>query len=418
MSDTPTGPAGAGTTRRSFLAGAGALLAAPALAAQTRSRERASSAGSAPLLVTVFLRGGADFLNVVVPHRDATYRQVRPTLALGEADGLIALDGDFALHPALAPLAPAWEAGELAPVVCVGSPDGTRSHFDSQDFMERAAPGMRNVTTGWLDRYLTATRKPDDSELRAMALQTLLPRSLRGDYPALALPPGLGRKLDADTLEEFESLYGENGGMEARPDEAGEVLASGRATIETLRRVRAILGPPKRGGEDGWPNSPFARSLRALAGLALAGCGLEVAAVDYPGWDHHVRQGAADGRQAQMLGDLAASIAAFRAALGEHAGRTLVLVMSEFGRTVAENGNNGTDHGRGGGMLLVGGGVRGKRVHGRWKGLETKDLIEGRDLPVTTDFRDVMAATLDGLFGFEAPKGFFPDYKPGSIALF
>jgi uncharacterized protein (DUF1501 family) len=403
------------TTRRTFLAGAGAMLAAPSLLARSRARQ---DDGGTPLLVVVFLRGGADFLNMVVPVGDPTYALVRPTIGLTEEDGLLPLEDDFALHPALAPLEPLWDDGELAAVTCVGSPHVTRSHFDAQDFMERGAPGMRHVTTGWLNRYLQVTRREDESELRAVALQNLLPRALRGDYPALALPPGLGRKLDAETLAEFEDLYGDAGSMETGPEEAGEVLASGRATIGTLRRLQEILDAPPSDEGIAWPRSAFARSLRSLATLARADCGLEVAAVDYPGWDHHINQGGVQGTQARMLADYAASLAAFRVALGPRMERTLVVTMTEFGRTVAENGNNGSDHGRGGGMFLLGGGVRGGRVHGRWKGLEPKVLADGRDLPVTTDFRDVLAASLGGLFGFDVPKGFFPDYKPGSIALF
>jgi len=407
------------TTRRTFLAGTGALLATPALgafhgAAQERSKERGK-----PVLLAIYLRGGADFLNMVVPWKDPIYRSKRPTIALKEEDGVVPLDAEFALHPALAPLAPLWSSGKLAPVLCVGSPHPTRSHFDAQDFMERAAPGERQVTSGWLNRYLAATKRKGESELRAIALQTLLPRSMRGDYPALATPPGLTRELDEGTLTEFEDVYAAGDGMQGSPEEAGAVLESGRATIETMRQLKELLAnSDKGGGAEGWPKSPFGASLRNLAALANADCGLEVAAVDYPGWDHHIRQGSTDGAQARMLANYAASIAALCTALGPRLDDTLIVTMTEFGRTVAENGNNGSDHGRGGGMLLIGGGVRGGKLHGHWRGLDPKVLADGRDLPVTTDFRDVMAACLASRFGFEAPEGFFPEYKQGKLELF
>lgn len=405
-------------TRRSFLAGAGALLAAPALGSlQERARQARDPRGS-PLLVAIYLRGGADFLNMVVPWKDERYQDARPTIALKETDGLVPLDSDFALHPALAPLAPLWSSGQLAPLVCVGSPHQTRSHFDAQDFMERAAPGQREVLSGWLNRYLAATRRADESDLRAIALQTLLPRSMRGEYPSLATPPGLVRELDETTLEEFEDVYAAGEGMQGAAEDAGAVIESGRATIETMRHLKAILKGGDRSAAEAWPRGAFAASLRNVAALANADCGLEVAAVDYPGWDHHIRQGSTDGAQARMLADYAASIAALGNALGPRLDDTLIVTMTEFGRTVAENGNNGSDHGRGGGMLLIGGGVRGGRIHGQWRGLEPKVLADGRDLPVSTDFRDVLAACLASRFGFEAPEGFFPGYEPGALELF
>lgn len=406
----PTRPPTA--SRREFLLGAGALALAPSALLRPARPE------GSPLLLAIYLRGGADFLNMVVPWKDRDYRRVRPTIGLGQDEGVVPLDGDFALHPALAPLEPLWDARQLAPVLCVGSPHPTRSHFDAQDFMERAAPGLRHVTSGWLNRYLVATRARGSSEFRAVALQGLLPRALRGEYPALAVPPGLDREQSEATLGEFEELYGGSAGMEPGAAAGSEVLDSGRATIETLRRFHAILAAAKPAADAGYPRSAFGQRLRAVAALVRADCGLEVAAIDYPGWDHHINQGAAAGTQARMLADYAASLAAFCADLGPRLERTLVLTLTEFGRTVAENGNSGTDHGRGGGALLLGGGVRGGRVHGSWRGLEQDDLVDGRDLPVTTDFRDVMAACLEAALGFDPPRGFFPEHKPRRLALF
>ena len=402
------------SSRREFLLHSGALAALPLVSGLPLPRP-AQERRAQPLLVVVYLRGGADFLNMVAPVEDKRYRELRPTIALSLEDGAVPLDDGFALHPALAPL---WKARQFAPVICTGSPHDTRSHFTAQDFMERAAPGMPSVTTGWLNRYLAASARKDQSEFRAVALQTLLPRSLRGDYAALAVAPSRDQRAGEATLDEFEGLYGKGGEMEERRDEELDVVSSGRTTIHTLRRFNEIVAGAQPAEEAGYPRSGFASQLRTIAAVAKADCGLEVAAVDYNGWDHHINQGGLEGAQARMLADYAASLTAFCRDLGPRLEHTLVLTMTEFGRTVRENGNSGSDHGRGSGMFLVGGGVRGGRIHGKWKGLADKELEDGRDLPVTTDFRDVLAASLDGTFGFAAPKDFFPDYKPRSMALF
>lgn len=272
--------------------------------------------------------------------------------------------------------------------------------------MEYGAPGDHSVRDGWLNRYLQLTARPGDSELRAVGLQGLLPRALRGSYPVLAVP-ALGARRSADLLDRFEPLY--QGG--------GAVETAGRQTIAALRRLQEIVSAPSE-GTAGYPDSVFGQRLRAIAQLARANAGLEVAALDYGGWDHHANQGGADGQHARMLQDLAAALAAFHGDLSELASKTLVLCMTEFGRTVRENGNDGTDHGRGGGMFLLGGGVRGGKVHGDWRGLDSKDLVAGRDLPVTTDFRDIFASSLEAVLDFGAPEGFFPGHSPRRLRLF
>ncbi|TAH39665.1 MAG: DUF1501 domain-containing protein [Planctomycetota bacterium] len=392
------------TTRREFLQTTAALAACTGLAplAAPLRRERA-----APALVAVYLRGGADFLNMLIPYRDPAYRAARPGIGLGEEDGVLPLDDQFALHPALAALRPLYQDKRLAPVICTGSPHPTRSHFEAQDFMEYAAPGNHGVREGWISRYLRATARPGASEFRAVALQANLPRALRGEFPALAVPEGKRRRNDV--LEQFDSFYG---------GEGGAVSESGRRTIDILRRFHEIAAAAPAGKEAAYPDADLARRLKTIAGFIRAGAGLEVVGLDYDGWDHHAGQGGIGGRHAEMLRTLAESLAAFYRDLGPHADATLTLCMTEFGRTVRENGNDGTDHGRGGGMLLLGGGVRGGKVYGDWRGLEAKALIEGRDLPVTTDFRDVFASCLAGCFGFEPPRDFFPDYTPALLAAF
>lgn len=447
--------------RRDFLKWSAAAAAASALApsrrllaAQEPAATAAAPAAAGAALVVIYLRGGADALHVVAPAKDADYPAVRPTLALTEGAGLLKLDSDWGMHQALAPLLPLWEAKAFAPVVCAGSPHPTRSHFDAQDWMEFAAPGDRTMRDGWLNRYLAASATADASEFRALGMQDLLPRSMRGRYPVLAVPSDLDRNQGEKTLDAFEEFYGDGSGlmeggaemMGERPDDGAGVVDSGRMTIETLRRFTEIVyGPgtkPAEAGDerisprerrrrrleqerataaqaaDAYPNSQFGRRMGMIAKVLLAGEGLEVAGVDYGGWDDHTNAGAGEGRMAARLNDLARGIAAFANELGPVMDTTTVLVMSEFGRTVRENGNGGTDHGHGGVMLVCGGGVKGGQVHGRFDGLAAKNLYEGRDLPVTTDFRDVFAACLGKSFGFEPGKEFFPGYKPARLKLF
>ncbi len=446
--------------RRDFLkwsaAAAAAGLAAPRarlLAAQEPAT--VATAAATPALVVIFLRGGSDPLHMLLPWKDPEYLGGRSTLGLTEADGIIPLDDTFALHPGLAPLKPAWDAKMLAPIVCAGSPHPTRSHFDAQDWMEFGAPGDRTARAGWVNRYLGCTAKSGASEFRALGMQDLLPRSLRGDYPVLAVPTNLDRKSSGKTLDKFEDFYGDGSDMleggedmqGRREDDDTGVVESGRMTIETLRRFQQIVGDSGSEGpglgEDGgprgnprerarareerlaatadprgFPDSQFGRRMEVLSRVVSAGAGLEIAGLDYGGWDDHTNAGGADGKMAGRMGDLARGIAAFTTALGDRMAHTTILVMSEFGRTVRENGNNGTDHGHGGIMWVIGGGVKGGQIHGTWDGLGEQSLYQGRDLPVTTDYRDVYAAVLAQRFDFEAPKDFFPAHKPGKLRLF
>ena len=408
--------------RREFLKAAGVGIASFALPLPAGSQGRTASVGAASrTLVVIYLRGGMDALNTLVPYADENYYRMRPTLAIppedtDESAGVIHLDDAFGLNPALAALKPLWDAGKLAAIVNVGSPHPTRSHFDAQDFMEHAAPGLRTVHDGWLNRYLALSRAVPDGEgvvrkvpLRALAMQGLLPRALRGSYTVLAVPDG--RVLhDKALLDLFEPFYGDysEGGMPARREEEDAVLSTGRDTIETLRRFQEIVGRGSLRGR-GLRTAVDAK-LAAIGQVIRAGEGLEVAAIDLGGWDLHANQGGVEGKMTRLLQGLGDGLAAFAEDLGPHLERTLVVTMTEFGRTCRENGNYGTDHGHGGLMLLMGGGVAGGRVHGSWTGLEESDLYQSRDLAVTTDFRDVFASVLREHLGFEAPEGFFPDY--------
>lgn len=416
-------------TRRDLLraagVGAASLVATSALPAGLRAQEPAGDSAGPPALVVVFLRGGADALNILVPYSDPRYRELRPTIALSAADdddgpGVVRLDDTFGLHPSLAALAPLWAARRVACVIAAGSPHPTRSHFDAQDFMEYAAPGLRTISDGWLNRYLQATKGRAAGglragELRAVAMQGLLPRALRGAMPVLAVPDDKALDRAAGVLDLFEGVYGAD--MDDPAAANDPVVTAGRDSVEALRRYTAIIDRAAA-RTTSYPAGRLGDRLRNVASLLRADVGLQVAALDVQGWDHHANEGAADGTLGTMLRDLGDALAAFALDLGPRLDRTLVLVLSEFGRTARENGNRGTDHGHGGLALLMGGAVKGGRVHGRWDGLGERALYMERDLPVTTDFRDIMAATLREHLGFDPPRGFFPDHRPGRLELF
>jgi uncharacterized protein (DUF1501 family) len=400
-------------TRRVFVkAGALSMLSlgfAPGFLARTAG----AVAAKRRLLVAIFQRGAVDGLNMVVPYGEADYYRLRPTIAVarpGQPGGGLDLDGFFALHPRMAALEPLWKNRSLAVVHACGSHDHTRSHFDAQDYMETATPGVKSTRDGWLNRYLQASTGAP-TPLRGVAVARQMPRSLQGGAPALAfggveafdIRGGMG----AD--EAFERAYSAS---------ADPRLRSGaRDALEAIRVLRAAgRGPytPAAGVE--YPRSPFGQALQEVARLAKADVGLEVAFVESGNWDHHVNEGGTEGQIAQRLDDLARGLAALAADLAARMADTVLLTMSEFGRAAAENGNRGTDHGHGNAMLLVGGPVRGGRVFGRWPGLREDQRFEGRDLAVTTDFRDVFGEVVTGHLGLsrDALARVFPGHRPGA----
>ncbi len=354
----------------------------------------------AKTLIVVFQRGAADGLSMVPPYGDASYYGARATIAIPRpgppgAEAAIDLDGFFGLHPACAPLVPAWQERRLAVVHACGSPHATRSHFDAQDYMETATPGVKSTPDGWLSRALVATRPPAPSSFRGVAIGPVLPRSLRGPAAALAFPAvsdfevgRRGQQAATGMRSDFEALYARSAN--------GALGAAGREAFEAMRALRAAE-PDRQAPANGavYPRGRLGESLRQLAQLIKMGVGLEIGFVDIGGWDTHAAQGAGTGQLASRLADLAQGLAAFDLDLGERMSDVVVLTMTEFGRTVRENGNRGTDHGHGTAMLVLGGAVVGGRVLGRWPGLARERLFEGRDLAVTTDFRHLFAEVAD-----------------------
>jgi uncharacterized protein (DUF1501 family) len=320
------------------------------------------------------------------------------------------LDGHFGLHPALAPLLPFYRAGSLGMVHAVGSPDATRSHFDAQDYMETGTPGRKGTPDGWIARHLAHAADHRETPFRGVAIGPQLPRALRGAAPALAISDlrafGLrGRGPARGRIEAaFEEMYaGAATGLVASSS------AEAFEAVKMLRTADPARHQPANGAE--YPRSPFGQAMRQLAQLITADLGLEIGFADLGGWDTHVNQGAAQGQLAGRLRDLGAGLAAFATDLGERMADVLVLTMSEFGRTVRENGNSGTDHGHATAMLVLGGSTRGGRVHGQWPTLDEASRFEGRDLAVTTDFRALFGEILGGHLGASDLGAVFPGFE-------
>jgi uncharacterized protein (DUF1501 family) len=418
-----------GTDRRNFMKWAGCSAAAIGLTGATgphlafgqepapSATGQSSTAASKPTLVVVYLRGGMDAIGALVPYTDDRYYAIRPTIAI-PAESAVRLDATFGLHPSLSALKPWWDAKRLAPIINVGSPHGTRSHFSAQDYMEYAAPGMPGITQGWLNRYLHATR-PEDVEsaaMRALAMQGLLPRALRGVYPVLAVPKK--RTIDERNLRLFRKIYGERaGGMGMGERREGDpVVNAGRRTLGALDEYKKIIAHDGAGGgKVKYPEGKIGPQLHDVARVIHAGAGLEVAAIDAGGWDDHANEGGIEGNFADRLAGLGGALNAFATDLGPKLDSTLVLVMTEFGRVCKENGNSGSDHGHGSLWFALGGKVKGGQVLGDWRGLESKALNQKRDLPVTTDFRNVFDTVLREHLRYDVPKDFFPGYTPAAV---
>jgi uncharacterized protein (DUF1501 family) len=408
-------------SRRVFMKNGGlALLSlgfAPAFLART-----VQAAGNArrKVLITIFQRGAVDGLNMVVPFGEQEYYKARPSIAVPRpnvADGAVDLDGFFGLHPRLGALKPLWDAHQLAIVHASGSPDGTRSHFDAQDYMESATPGVKSTQDGWLNRYLHAREHADATPFRAVALTPQMPRSLQGVEPALAMNQigqfGIRAGQATDMVQaSFESEYAAA---------ADRVLnRTGGQAFDAVRMLKSA-DPSKYQPENGadYPRSGYGDALRQIAQLIKADVGLEIAFAEAGGWDTHVNQGASIGQLAQRLNDFSQGIAALARDLGDRMDDVVILTMSEFGRAVAENGNRGTDHGHGNAMFIIGGhNVRGGKVYGKWPGLAPEQRYDGRDLAVTTDFRSVFNEVVRVHLGLTDTRSVFPGFNDSNTLGF
>ncbi len=381
-------------TRRIFMKnGAMAIVGTstiPSFLTRSVFAQAAAAQAQGKKLVVIFQRGAADGLNIVVPHREQDYYRLRPTIAI-QPNQVIDLDGFFGLHPSLQPLKPLWDQRHLAIIHACGSPDPTRSHFDAQDYMESGTPGVKSTTDGWLNRALQAEalRNGKASAFRAVALGPQLPRTLQGKVPAVALnnlrdfSVGEQNPTAVPIATSFETMYA---------DSVNAVLhGTGTETFEAVKMLKSA-DPGKYTPAPGanYPNGPFGNSLRQMAQLLKANLGVEAAFADIGGWDTHQNQGNVNGQLAGRLTEFSEGIAAFWTDMGNEAENIVLVTMSEFGRTVHQNGTGGTDHGHANIMFVLGGPVQGGRVYGKWPGMKPEQLYEGRDLAITTDFRQVL----------------------------
>src|SRR5579875_3571665 len=400
-------------TRRIFLRhGAFALVGTsviPAFLTRTLHAQTASARARGKVLVVVFQRGAVDGLNMVVPYREPNYYRLRPGIGIPQKQ-VIVLDETFGLHPALKPLKPLWDQGHLALVHASGSPDPTRSHFDAQDFMESGTPGDKATRTGWLNRALSAQDAAHDlhhTAFRAVALGAQLPLTLAGPVPAVAVN-NLGQFRVGGANPTGDAL---SSGFQAMYDESSNTVlhGTGREAFEAVRALQAAdpeQYTPAPGAH--YPRGHFGDSMRQIAQLLKANLGVEAAFADVGGWDTHQNQGGVDGQLAARLREFSQGLAAFWTDMGDQAGDIVVVTMSEFGRTCRQNGTGGTDHGHANVMFVLGGPVRGGKVYGRWPGLAPEQLYEGRDLAITTDFRQVLGEAAFRTLGASNLEAVFP----------
>ena len=387
-----------GLTRRRFLgttasvAGLGLLGGLTGPLASTQLAFADAGATNSDVLVVVSLRGGFDGLNAIVPTGDASYLRLRPTIGVPQSV-LLPLDSMFGLHPALSGLKPLYDAGTLAFAHAVGQADPSRSHFEAMEEMERAAPGSA-LRTGWIDRVIGITGAPTTFSAVAVGGSTA-PTAFLGPNPELAL-----RSVDDFTLNgawNADERTRWRTALSALYAGAPATLAApARATLGALGTTATLqdAGYTPAGGAT-YPDTDLGKALRDIARLIKAGIGLRVAALDCDDWDMHVDMGKADaGWQQKKLKDVADSLVAFTTDLGAGMADVTLMTLSEFGRRAEENGSGGADHGHGNAVMLLGGGVAGGKVHGRWPGLADEQLIDG-DLAGTTDYRTLLAEVLE-----------------------
>ena len=398
----------------SALASATGLLSA---GAHTEFAEQAiaQNFGRPKKMVVILLRGALDGLNVVVPFRDSNYYIARPTIAVpspGQPNGAINLDNEFGLHPAMADLMPYWKSRKLAFIHASGSPSPTRSHFDAQDYMETGTPGQKGTSSGWMNRMLNFM--PQRSSTVAVNLGSTTPRILSGPIATSNVKPnkrGLPNlEIDREPVQSvFDQLYQGN-------DLLASVYKEGRRSRQVLKQGlnREMMDSAK-----GAPTPDYlSKNVNNIVKLLTGPTQTNLMFMSLGGWDTHVNQGSVDtGQLPKRLSPLGSGLSLLARSLGKTFDDTVIVVMSEFGRTVKENGNRGTDHGHGNVMMVLGGRIDGGQVYGDWPGLQADNLHAGRDLPVTTDFRDVLAPLLNRHYQMNnaAIAQIFPGYRPQNL---
>jgi uncharacterized protein (DUF1501 family) len=394
------------------IAGAGALPGWLARATQSVDPPGARK----KILVAIFQRGAADGLNIVVPFAEKNYYAMRPSIAIAApgstnvqnpgpfGGAAIDLDGRFGLNPALESLKPLWNRKQLAIVEATGSPDPSRSHFDAQDYMESGTPG-KSTSDGWMNRALPEPT-PETSPLRAIAMGSQLPRTLRGDRAAIAVNNNQTFQLgNQDTASILESMY-----SATHDPRLGHPGKDAFAAMKMIRTVNQQQYTPAQGAQY-QQGGELGRNLQQVARLIKGDVGVEAAFAEVDGWDHHGNEA---NQLSNMLRQFGTALSAFCTDMGDRMEDIVLVTMSEFGRTAEENGNGGTDHGHGSVMMVLGGSVAGGKIYGNWPGLEKEQLNEGRDLAVTTDFRAVLSELVTGQLAQKDLTHVFPGYQPGT----
>ncbi len=406
--------------RRYFLKSSGVALAsfglmgaAPEFLHQfAHAASNVDQYGKRKILINIFQRGAVDGLNMIVPYGESEYYSLRPSIAIakpGKNNGAIDLDGFFGLHPSLKSLEPFWAGKQLAIVQSAGSPDNTRSHFDAQDYMESGTPGFKATRDGWLNRTLQNSASEKSSPFRAVSMTRQIPRTMMGRYPTVAMT-----NLETFSIRAGAYTNSVQGGFEGlwQQEATDRLSETGKETFEAVNYLKQA-NPSQYRPENGarYPANELANSLKQISQLIKAGVGLEVAFAEMGGWDTHRGQGGSQGQLANLLRGFGQAISAFATDLGTRMDDVVILTMSEFGRTARQNGSAGTDHGHGNSMMILGNSVKGGKVYGDWKGLGSSELYQGRDLAVTTDFRDVMGEVAYKHLGSKDLSEIFPRYS-------
>ncbi|HEY9733580.1 MAG TPA: DUF1501 domain-containing protein [Drouetiella sp.] len=380
--------------------------------------------GNDKILVCIFLRGGADTLNMFVPYADSDYYKQRPTIAIpppskskAGQDASIKLNDLYALHPRLKPILPIFQDGRLAVIQSVGSDNPTGSHFDTQDQVEHGEAYGKTIGGGWLGRHLRTRSLGKSTPLSAVSIGTSVCESLSGAPSVCALGSLDEIKLQTKPeqsgamLAALTQLYGADVGLLSQP---------GRETIQLLNNVQHMHNvkyTPENGAS--YPDDGFSRGLKEIARLVKANVGLQAACIDFGGWDTHFVQGSSEGLQAENIATLGKALAAFDADIQKYHKRVTTIVMTEFGRRTYENGSLGTDHGQGAAMMVIGGGVKGGKFYGDWTGVADQevDLLGPSGLRIKYDYRAVLQEVLSGLQNNRNAHKVFPDLKAPLIGF-
>jgi uncharacterized protein (DUF1501 family) len=392
------------SSRRDFfkllsLVGVGTLLKPKLLFAETPPKPGEKS----PVLVFIFLRGAQDSLSMLSPIAEENYYKWRPNIAIKEDKSALQINNHFQLHPAMKPLYSSWHNKQLAFVTQFGSPDLTRSHFDAQDYFESGTPGEKNTNDGFLNRALKQLK--NKSSMSAIALQSGMPRILKGPEQSLSITSIKDFRVPKSQLSTSMG-----GGFEEMYQQAADKVFRGVGTdaFESIALIKAKTQHPSNAE---YPKSTLANNLKDIASLIKSDLGLSIAVTEMGGWDTHVNQGSNEGQLAKRLDDLSSALEAFTKDLGNSLENTLIVACTEFGRTVHENGNKGTDHGHGSTALLLGGNINGGKLYGKWSELKKENLHEERDIVVSTDYRSLMTAILNSHLDIKDANGIFPNYQ-------